>query len=137
MGWIVRNGICYKKSDGTTKGDNAASSCEAENAYLAEIPNIYVDNIITEIIGGVGGDDYWTGLRTSSTHYYWRIGDFPLGDDTPPRIDRCGTVEGNNGSRWNIRGRGAYRGTICMIGKQLFGYKYIRLSVIIRTKLCK
>ena len=117
MSWTVRNGICYQKSDDKKDTDQAVSFCEAENAYLAEIPNIYVDNIITEIIEG-GKDDYWTGLRTNSTHYYWRIGVFPLGEDTPLSSDRCGSVDNDNGNRWLDRACDSRRLVICMIGKQ-------------------
>ena len=118
MSWIVRNGICYKKFDDTINADNAESLCEAECAYLAEIPNIYVDNIITEMVEDRNVREYWTGLRTNSTHYYWRIGDFPLGEESPLHEDRCGSVDDNDGNRWSIRGCGIIGRVICMIGKQ-------------------
>ena len=117
MDWIVRNGICYKKFDDEMNADEAVSLCEAENAYLAEIPNIYVDNIITEMVGEV---EPWIGLRTNDTHYYWRIGNFPLGDDTPSNdeMNMCGAVDNNEGSRWHIHECDSNRPAICMIGKQ-------------------
>ena len=98
--------------------EEAELLCEAENAYLAEIPNIYVDNIITVMVGDKNVRDYWTGLRTNSTHYYWRIGDFPLGEELPLDKNRCGSVDDVNGNRWDIRGCGAIGRVICMIGKQ-------------------
>ena len=71
MGWTVRNGICYKRFDTTIDADAAVSFCKSQNAYLAEIPNIYVDNVITEIIGDLGGgNEHWIGLGTNDTHYY-------------------------------------------------------------------
>ena len=130
MGWIVRNGICYKRFDDEMNADEAVLLCEAENAYLAEIPNIYVDNIITEMVEDTNVREYWTGLRTNSTHYYWRIGGFPLGGDTLTEgneMNRCGRVDGHNGNRWKLHqctsngagaGTGADRRVICMIGKQ-------------------
>ena len=124
MDWTVRNGICYKRFDTAIDADAAISFCQSQNAYLAEIPNIYVDNVITEIIGDLGGgNEHWIGLGTNATHYYWRIGDFPLGNDTPSDSDRneCGAVDGDNGNRWIIRNCNDdddNRRTICMIGKQ-------------------
>ena len=119
MDWIIRNGICYKRFDTAIDADAAISFCQSQNAYLAEIPNIYVDNVITEIIGDLrGGNEHWIGLRTNATHYYWRIGDFPLGNDTPSDSDRCGAVDENDGNRWIIRDCDDTRRTICMRGKQ-------------------
>ena len=119
MGWIVRNGICYKRFDTTMDADAAISFCQSHDAYLAEIPNIYVDNVITEIVREVG-EECWIGLRTNDTHYYWRIGDFSLGNDTPKNRfrNKCGIVDGNDGNRWIIRDCNENRRTICMIGKQ-------------------
>ena len=120
MGWTVRNGICYQRFDTTIDADAAISFCQSHNAYLAEIPNIYVDNVITEIIGDLGGgNEHWIGLRTNATHYYWRLGDFSLGNDRPSFSDSdCGAVNGYSGNRWIIRDCDNMRRTICMIGKQ-------------------
>ena len=117
--------------------DTAVSLCEVEKAYLAEIPNVYVDNIITEIIGREGGgegDDYWTGLRTNETHYYWRIGDFPLGNDMPSNINECGAVDEDDGNRWHIHRCTDNRRAICTIGNQ-FLWKQIQqiLCLFIRN----
>ena len=119
MGWIVRNGICYREFNDTMTADDAVSFCEQNNAYLAEIPNIYVDNIITEIVGE-NGDNCWTGLRTDDTSYYWRIGEFPLGNDTAlnDNINECGAIHGDLGNRWHIHNCGNLRNVVCMIGKQ-------------------
>ena len=117
--WIVRNGICYKRFEGTMTAGEAVSLCESQNAYLQEIPNIYVNNIITEVIGE---NECWSGLRTNATHYYWRIGDFPLGEDVPADVDECGTVDYSNGNRWKLRNCSIMLCAICMIGKQSFGY---------------
>ena len=125
VSWIVRNGICYKKFDDAMTADGAVSLCESHNAYLQEIPNIYVDNIVTEIIGE---NLCWNGLRTNATHYYWRIGDFPLGDDSPTNIDVCGTVDADrNGNRWRLHDCSILLCAICMIGKQSIGYTYVNI----------
>ena len=121
VGWIVRNGICYKKFDYELTVDEALSLCEDNNAYLAEIPNIYVDNIITEIVGE-GGGECWTGLRTNDTHYYWRSGEFPLGEDMPSNMNYCGSVNDNNGYRWHLHNCYVMIPAICMIGKETNTY---------------
>ena len=86
MDWIVRNGICYNKFCDELTAEGAVSSCEDNNAYLAEIPNIYVDIIVTEI-AGEDVEDCWIGLKTNATHYYWRSGEFPLGEDIPDNMN--------------------------------------------------
>ena len=117
MGWTVRNGICYKSFDDVLTADASVSLCESQNAYLAEIPNIYVDNIITEIVREVN-ENFWIGLRTNDTHYYWRNGDFPLGKDTPSKMNECGAIHRNAVKRWRLYICDFMRRTICMIGKQ-------------------
>ena len=131
--WTVRNGICYKKFEHMEMGmgmsnnkknwNEAETLCEGENAYLAEIPNIYVNNIITDEI--IEGKECWIGLRTNETNYYWRIGNFPLSDpNTTPTLEsndrnRCGIIGRGMEDRWNLRNCNDNRDyTICMKGKQ-------------------
>ena len=102
--------------------NEAETLCEGENAYLAKIPNIYVNNIITDEI--IGGDECWMGLRTNDTNYYWRIGNFPL--STPntsitleyTEENRCGTIGRGIEDRWDLRNCNEKRCTVCMKGKQ-------------------
>ena len=102
--------------------DGAETLCEGENAYLAEIPNIYVNNIVTDEI--IGGDECWIGLRTNETNYYWRIGNFPLSDpNTSPTLvnydrNRCGTIGRGMEDRWDLKDCDDERCTVCMKGKQ-------------------
>ena len=119
VGWIVRNGICYKRFDDVLTADASVSLCESHNAYLAEIPNIYVDNIVTDIVREVY-EYSWIGLRTNDTHYYWRNGDFPLGKDAPSEMNYCGSLTRNTQKRWRLYkcDIDIIRSAICMIGKQ-------------------
>ena len=125
--WTVRNGICYKKfehkgGNNRKDWDEAEALCEGENAYLAEIPNIYVNNIITDEI--IEGDECWIGLRRNDTNYYWRIGNFPLSDpNTTPTLgsmgmNRCGTIGRGMADRWNLKNCNKQDCTVCMKGKQ-------------------
>ena len=116
MGWTVRNGICYKKFDNDMTADEAVTLCEDNNAYLAEIPNIYVDNIVTEIVGE-DGEDCWIGMRTDDTHYYWRSGEFPLGEEIPDKMNECGEVSKSDGNRWHLHNCDDSNRALCMIGK--------------------
>ena len=87
---------------------------------IAEIPNIYVDNIITEIVRE-DREECWIGLRTNDwiTHYYWLTGDFPLGEDTPSETNECGTIYDIADNRWHLHNCTTPQFcTICMIGKQ-------------------
>ena len=105
-GWRIRNGICYKKfeEDPSINWDGAETLCTDNNAYLAEIPNIYVNNRISRLIGE---DECWIGLRTNETDYYWRIGNFPLSDPntviSQNNTDMCGTIGVNTGDRWGLK----------------------------------
>ena len=105
-GWRIRNGICYKKfeEDPSIDWDGAEALCKDNNAYLAEIPNIYVNNRISRLIRG---DECWIGLRTNETDYYWRIGNFPLSDPntviSQNNTDMCGTIGVNTGDRWGLK----------------------------------
>ena len=116
--WIVRNGICYRKFNDGVTAEGAVSLCQENNAYLAEIPNIHVDNIITEIVRE-DREECWIGLRTNDTHYYWLTGDFPLGEDTPSETNECGTIYDIADNRWHLHNCTTPQFcTICMIGKQ-------------------
>ena len=105
-GWRVRNGTCYKKFEGETDWNTAVGLCKAENAYLAEIPNIYSSDIINSLIGA---DECWIGLSTNSSDYSWRIGNFSLSDPTKPvnlnaaDANKCGTIGIDSGYRWGLK----------------------------------
>ena len=126
--WKVRNGICYKKFESemgsNTDWDEAVDLCKSENAYLAEIPNIYVNNIITDEI--IEGEQCWIGLKTSDTEYYWRIGNFPLSAPnsgvtvTVGDRNRCGTIGRGEEDRWRLSNSNCNRNRcyVCMKGKQ-------------------
>ena len=79
-GWTVRNGICYRKFQQTNiNWFEAVDLCEEENGYIAEIPNIYVNNVITDLLAE--SDLCWIGLlKFTNIDYSWRIGKFSLGD---------------------------------------------------------
>ena len=125
--WKVRNGICYKKFEMYYNWDEAVDLCESKNAYLAEIPNIYVNNIITDEI--IEEDECWIGLETSDTEYYWRIGDFPLSAPnsgvtvTGGDRNECGTI----GRRviWDLRDCNRNCCYVCMKGKQFVWNFYL------------
>ena len=101
--WKVRNGICYKRFHEDNTWSEAELLCERENGYLAEIPNIYVNNIISDEI--VEGHRCWIGLTSNNSGYYWRSGGFPLSDpdtNSPlnlPDGDMCGLI---GDDRWDL-----------------------------------
>ena len=124
-GWRVKNGICYKKfeEEPSINWNGAETLCKDNNAYLAEIPNIYVNN---RIIWLIGGDECWIGSRTNETDYYWRIGNFPLSDPntviSQNNTDMCGTMI-NNGNRWDLKDcNDSLSCTVCMKGNKDFNF---------------
>ena len=125
-GWRVRNGICYKKfeEEPSINWNGAETLCTDNNAYLAEIPNIYVNNRIRRLIGG---DECWIGLRTNETDYYWRIGNFPLSDPntviSQDNTDMCGTIGVNTGNRWGLKDCSILLScAVCMKGNRDFNF---------------
>ena len=93
-GWTVNNGICYKMLEDNINWYEAEVLCEEVSGYLAEIPNIYVNAVINQVIGR---KECWIGLSTDNTDYSWRIGNFPLSH--PKKIvlpnndkNKCGTI---------------------------------------------
>ena len=126
QGWEIRGGICYRKFETETDWEGAVELCKAENAYLAEIPNIYVNSFINWLIGR---DVCWMGLSTDSTDYSWRIGNFSLSDMNREVnlsiIDKnkCGTIGVNGGGRWSLEHCNIPQTcTVCMNGKQIFSF---------------
>ena len=125
-GWTVRNGICYRKFEQTNMNWlEAVDLCEEENGYIAEIPNIYVNKIITDLLAE--GDRCWIGLRNfRNIDYSWRIGNFSLGDvETTSGNGGGGVIWNENQNtiekRWRIRSRSAnYHCTVCMKGRTKF-----------------
>ena len=93
----------------------AVELCEQESAYLAEIPNIYVNNIVA---GVVESGYCWMGLTLMNTSYSWRIGDFPLAPNQNSSagsdITECGSIR-FVGS-WIMRSCTSTRCTVCMRG---------------------
>ncbi|KAI6648880.1 Latrophilin-3-like [Oopsacas minuta] len=115
-GWTVRNGICYKNFNQRMPADGAEIFCQSQsNSYLAEIPNIFVNNIILDIIGG---NHHHIGLRTNTTNYYWKIGDFPLGSEMPSSSDmnRFGIIGRGSEDEWDLVNSNDNEGVVCMIG---------------------
>ncbi|KAI6655968.1 Lymphocyte antigen 75 [Oopsacas minuta] len=114
-GWRVRNGICYKLFNRVATSAGSVGYCESQNAYSVELPNIYVFNAITGIIGT---HICQFGLRTNSSNYFWRIGDFPLGNDAPPINVRneYGVIGQGLEDRWGFESGNGGRRVICMIG---------------------
>ena len=122
--WGIRNGTCYRKFETETDWEGAVELCKAENAYLAEIPNIHVNNYVNSIIGEA---ECWMGLSTNSTDYSWRIGNFPLSDTSRDvnyiNKNKCGTIGVNRGGRWSLEHCNIPQTcTICMKGRQIFSF---------------
>ena len=125
-GWRVRNGICYKKFGTETNWEGAVELCKAENAYLAEIPNIVVNNVLNAVIET---DECWIGLSTGCTDYSWRIGNFSLSDTNRDVVlnindtNKCGTIGVNGGERWSLKDCNTPQTcTVCMKGKQIYSF---------------
>ena len=122
-GSIVLNGICYKKFETETNWEGAVELCKAENAYLAEIPDILVNDVIDWLIKT---DECWMGLSTDSTDYSWRIGNFSLSDTKGEVVlnindtNKCGALGVNGGGRWGLEDcSDTQTCTVCMKGKQI------------------
>ena len=125
-GWTVRNGICYRKFEQTNiNWFEAADLCEEENGYIAEIPNVYVNNIITDLLAE--GDRCWFGLlKFRNLDYSWRIGNCSLGDAGNTNIHSGGGIIGNANQNaiengWTIMSGSSYSDcTVCMKGRTKF-----------------
>ena len=121
--WTVRNGVCYKKFEETKNWTEAAVQCEGESAYLAEIPNISVNKIITTVIGV---DECWIGLSTNSSAYSWRVGNYPLADPSTSiplsanDTNKCGTIGEGKDEIWDLKDCSIKLNcAVCMRGKKL------------------
>ena len=129
-GWTVRNGICYRKFEQTNmKWLEAVDLCEEENGYIAEIPNIYVNNIITDLLGI--GIRCWIGLtKFQNIDYSWRIGNFSLGDVETTGVNSGDGVIGNENQNsiekgWKTQSNSKYFScTVCMKGRTMIILKY-------------
>ena len=125
-GWTVRNGTCYKKfKQSSLNWNTAVDVCEGEDGYMAEIPNIYVNNIVTDLLDG--DDHCWIGLRKhKNLDYSWRIGNFSLGEAGTTTANSGGGVIGGADpnlveKRWTFSSFGENNYcTVCMKGMQMF-----------------
>ena len=97
----------------------AVDLCERENGYLAEIPNIYVNNILTDLLDE--GDRCWIGLsKYKNIDYDWRIGNFSLGElGMLKNYITCGAIDTR--TRWKFdECESNNTCTYCMKGKLKF-----------------
>ena len=119
--WTVRNGICYKKFDSNTSWTDSVEFCKNETAFLAEIPNIFINDIITSLIPS--NEECYIGLYGDSTGLAWRIGEFAVTESNSTSAAatsadiRYGTMYGSG--RWNLGDGDTDRCVVCMRGEYL------------------
>ena len=118
--WTVRNGICYKKFDSNTNWTDSVELCKNESAFLAEIPNIYINDLITELIPYT--EECYIGLYEDSTGISWRIGEFPVSEPNSTSVAtstdiRYGTMHGSG--KWSLGNGDTNRCAVCIRGEYL------------------
>ena len=119
--WTVRNGICYKKFDTNTSWTDSVEFCRNETAFLAEIPNIFINDIITSLI--LSNEECYIGLYEDSTGLAWRIGEFAVTESNSNSVTatsadiRYGTM--HESGRWNLGDGDTDRCVVCMRGEYL------------------
>ena len=119
--WTVRNGFCYKKFDSNTTWTDSVEFCENESAFLAEIPNIYINDRITRYII-TNTEECYIGLYEDSTGISWRIGEFLVTEPNSTSVVastdiRYGTIHGSG--KWNLGNGDTNRCVVCMRGEYL------------------
>ena len=119
--WTVRNGICYKKFDTNTSWTDSVEFCRNETAFLAEIPNIFINDIISSLISS--NEECYIGLYGDSTGLAWRIGEFAVTESNSNSVTatsadiRYGTM--HRSGRWNLGDGDTDRCVVCMRGEYL------------------
>ena len=121
-GWSVYNGICYKKFYSNTSWTDSVEFCENESAFLAEIPNIDINSLITRLLTKNEDEECYIGLYEDSTGVAWRIGDFSVTEPNNNSVVnytdlRYGTIV--RPGRWKLGNGDTNRCVVCMRGKCL------------------